>query len=503
MGMRYVRLCLALGLFVACLPHFQASAGFSAFDLRRGMDGLLDAPGGYGLTWMAAAGDVNGDGRRDVIVSTTTTDYNNRTDSGAAWVVFGPLKDGPTNVGDTPNGGFRIEGAEAGDYAGVGVAGLGDVNGDGLDDVLVGAYKANNVRNDQSGVAYVVFGKETNGTVDLALFKAPTPDGFRIDGASNRDHIGANIADTGDVNGDGFNDMILGSVFGGSAYVVFGKKDSTPVDLATFDLPSPQGFRIDHPTPPHNGEEAYGVEGVGDVNGDGRPDLYVDACPPTQRGYCKNKTSRAWIIFGKPGTAPVDVRDLGNAGFRIKGARDGTNLTTRPGGSADLNKDGKADFLVLGYGPYGRDAFVVYGKKNTDTIRLKKLGRRGYLINGWVGDSHGGPFNMKPFRDAAAAGDVNLDGIPDMVIGSPYSSPRGRKYAGTAFVIYGQRGRKTVELRNLGSRGYRLDGPEKNSLFPFHLEGVGKLNGDKRPDLLLNFPLRGKIIVSWGKKHGT
>jgi putative Ig domain-containing protein/FG-GAP repeat protein len=123
-------------------------------------------------------------------------------------------------------GGYRIDGAAAGDIAGKSVAGVGDVNGDGVPDVAVGAPNADPNGRSESGAAYVVFGTASAGTTDLASLGAA---GIRIDGAAAADNAGYRVAGA-DFNADGRPDVIVGALnasplgraFAGSAFVVLG-----------------------------------------------------------------------------------------------------------------------------------------------------------------------------------------------------------------------------------------------------------------------------------------
>ncbi len=145
-----------------------------------------------------------------------------------------------------PSDGFVIQGIFGSGYNRFSVASAGDVNGDGFDDIIVGAQ----FNNGTAGAAYVIFGKAAGfGTIDVGAL-APT-DGFQIVGDVAGDKLGRSVSGAGDVNGDGFDDLIVGAYQGdnggtdaGEAYVIFGKASG----LGTIDLTKPRGFsRFHHP----------------------------------------------------------------------------------------------------------------------------------------------------------------------------------------------------------------------------------------------------------------
>jgi hypothetical protein len=236
---------------------------------------------------VSSAGDVNGDGFDDLIVGAPGADPDALGTEGATYVVFGTAG-GFASTFDlsTLNGltGFRLDGVAAGDNAGYSVSSAGDVNGDGFDDLIVGAYLAE-PGGLESGAAFVLFGA-TGGfasTIDLATLDGLT--GFRLDGMAADDSAGRSVSSAGDVNGDGFDDLIVGAsgVAGatGASYVVFGAAGgfASTIDLSTLD--GTTGFRLDGVAVIDRAGNS--VAGAGDVNGDGFDDLIVGAIWPMRR----------------------------------------------------------------------------------------------------------------------------------------------------------------------------------------------------------------------------
>ncbi len=203
---------------------------------------------------VAAAGDVNGDSYDDVIVGAFGHGSGGFNSNGAAYVVYGKKAAFKPNLKVSAlNGanGFKIEGEGEANIAGAGVAAAGDVNGDGVDDLLVGAPQANAGGVLDSGASYVVFGrKQTTGGFPpvMPLASLDGANGFQMSGEDVDDESGWALAAAGDVDGDGFDDVIVGSsktdFNSGKSYVVFGKATAFSSVISLADLIGFNGFSV-------------------------------------------------------------------------------------------------------------------------------------------------------------------------------------------------------------------------------------------------------------------
>jgi hypothetical protein len=402
-----------------------AALGGSGFRIDGGV-----AAQNAGLV-VAGAGDVNGDGLADVIVGAYPADQNGRQNSGSVWVVFGKRDLAVVHLATLGAGGFRIDGAVAGDGAGFSVAGAGDVNGDGLADVLLSARFAT-AHGAETGSAYVVFGKQSSANVDLLSLGGQ---GFRIDGEAAGDAAGYSVAGAGDVNLDGRADVVVGAVgadhgrdASGSAYVVFGRTATTTIDLGSL---GGDGYRLDGATA---GEQTgWAVGGTGDINNDGRPDIVIGARSARAGGLAISGS--AYVVWGRPDTAGLDLGALGAGGFRIDGAAANDQAGWSVAGAGDFNGDRRPDVMVGAYAADNRSrsgagsAYVVFGKSDTAPVQLASLGAKGVRFDGaHAGDEAG--------QSVAAVGDFSGDRRPDVVIGAPGADDGGSQ-AGAAYVVTG------------------------------------------------------------------
>ncbi len=240
-------------------------------------------------------------------------DPGGNSSAGESYVVFGKTDGTPVNLSDVAagSGGFVINGIDEYDGSGRSVSGAGDVNGDGLADLIVGASLADPGGNDRAGESYVVFGKADGTPVELADVAAGSG-GFVINGIDPDDRSGTRVSGAGDVNGDGLADVIVGAWGAnpggndraGESYVVFGKADGTAVDLA--DVAAGIGGFVMNGIDPDD-LSGTSVSGAGDLNGDGLADVIVGARLADPGG--NSLAGESYVVF-----SPVIPGDLDGDG---------------------------------------------------------------------------------------------------------------------------------------------------------------------------------------------
>ncbi len=430
----------------------KAGAFTTPFDLStiNGTNGFKivdEAAGDHGGSSVAAAGDINGDGFDDLLIGAPEASPNG-VGSGAAYLVFGKASGfGAAFNLSALNGanGVKFQGEAAGHAAGKGVGGAGDVNGDGLADLIIGAPGAS-PHGFESGASYVVFGSTAGFAATFNLSTLNGTNGFKLQGEANQDHAGYSVSGAGDVNGDGFADVLIGSSAydnAGAAYLLFGKSApfTTPLDLST--LNGATGFKMLGEARQDGAGSA--VSAAGDVNGDGFDDVIVGA-PTAHRISAFTPAGASYVVFGKASgfTAALNLGALsGNDGFILQGEAGEQQYSGRSvAGAGDINGDGFDDVIVgmpdaadfrRGY------SFVYFGKAGgfaTVTLTMFRSptldGSDGFAIRGEASADESG-------TRVSVIGDINRDGFADLLIGAPSADPNGIN-SGAAYVIYGHSG---------------------------------------------------------------
>jgi VCBS repeat-containing protein len=437
---------------------------------------------------VSSAGDVNGDGFDDLIVGADSDDPNGSS-SGASFVVFGKTDGTKVELSDVEagTGGFVINGVSAGDYSGSSVSSAGDVNGDGFDDLIVGAY-TDDPNGSNSGASFVVFGKTDGTKIELSDVEAGTG-GFVINGVSADDKSGYSVSAAGDVNGDGFDDLIVGArnddpngSNSGASFVVFGKTDGTKVELSAVEAGT-GGFVINGVS--LGDYSGLSVSAAGDVNGDGFDDLIVGAKNDDPNG---ERSGASFVVFGKTNGTKVELSDIeaGIGGFVINGVSASDYSGRSVSSAGDVNGDGFDDLIVGAYrddpnGSYSGASFVVFGKTDGTKVELSDIeaGTGGFVINGVLAQDNSG-------RSVSSAGDVNGDGFDDLIVGAVYDDPNG-SYSGASFVVFGKTDGTKVELSAVeaGTGGFVINGVSATDFSGRSVSSAGDVNGDGFDDLIV------------------
>lgn len=463
-----------------------------------------------------AFGDINADGYDDLLLGARDADVSGGTDRGAVYVVFGgpggfpnPL---PLSTLDGTNG-FRLEG-EADSYVTSPVA-SGDINNDGLDDVIVGAYYRTTGAGVQCGQIYVIFGRASGWgasyVLNDALVDLPTLSGFRLNGVVASGYLGKAVT-VGDVNGDGRDDIIAAATEEdpnnrGSVYVVFGQDEATWA-ATSYDMTvggalidGTNGFRLRGVVDNgyiggHNSGSDYLDSGIaaGDINGDNRDDVVIGA--PYVDGGAGANSGAVYVVFGKSagwasslnltvGVAPID----GTEGFRLNGpaASDYAGMGVAVG---DISGNSYAE-IVIGAprvldNDYDGAAFVVFGKlgawASSTTLNGVFLdGANGFRIDGRQDSNEG-------LGLGTLVTDFNRDNIGDLILGASGPHAGAAATASGVYVIFGK--------STAWNAGYRTDGTLIDGVSGYYVAAAdvedevtylasGDFNGDNYPDLAL------------------
>ena len=415
-------------------------------------------PDAFAGASVAGAGDVNRDGYADVVVGAPLYDHT-VADEGIALVYLG------TQFGVSSAVATLLMGQQANVRFGSSVAGAGDTNADGYDDVVVGAssftwFLAN------EGAAFVFLGGPS-GIPNGAAFSAPTV----LRGGQSGSDMGSSVAGAGDVNGDGYDDVVVGAVdfnagepFEGAAFVFLGGPAGVPsvaAANAAATLQVGQSLSL----------MGGSVAGAGDTNGDGYADVLVGA---SEYMDGQSEEGAAFVYQGGP---------YGMAGYPMPAAaleanQAGARFGTSVAGAGDVNGDGYADVVVgaprydAGQADEGA-AFVFLG--SPAGIVSAGAATAATLLQSDQADSEFGD-------SVAGAGDVNGDGYADVVVGASLYDA-GESDEGAAFVFLGSA--SGVPSSSAADAAARLESDQQAALLGGSVAGAGDTNGDGFGDVVV------------------
>ncbi len=392
---------------------------------------------------------------------------------------------------------FKLNAEVASDGAGISVSNAGDVNGDGLDDMIVGSkYDNPSLAGGENGRSYVVFGSTSpNKVIDLSSIAAGSG-GFAIEGiAVTGAQAGRTVNGGGDFNGDGLTDLVVSAHGDTSVYVVYGKADGSAVSLEAIKAgTSTSGFMIDGTTAA-TANTGWSTDVVGDYNGDGIDDILIS----------EPGAGAAYLVYGKQNNTPVQLSSFSGVttqGFRIDGMATGT-LKNWVSAGGDINGDGLNDIVIgdqnnIVNGVRRGAAYVLFGTSDNSPVTATALGDRGYTIYGnsvWasLGD------------DITIVGDVNGDGLADIAVSDVDTYPR-------TYILYGKTTTDNIQLTSHstipGNQGFIVNSD-------YHLSGIGSVdathnheirvsaagdfNGDGLDDFMVGDHINQETYLIFGK----
>lgn len=440
---------------------------------------------GYSIS---GAGDVNGDGCDDFMVA----EYHNYVhgwNSGGVYLMLGDLEkrtDQNVDIEQAASAIFR--GSQEYDMAGYNVAGKGDFNGDGLDDLIIGAPGHWDRNPATPGWAYIVFGeKQTGWGKDCVL--ASRAD-VKLLGEADLDQFGYANSFVGDINHDGFDDIVCSSAYrnqgakwSGKAYLILG--DSTgwgEKDLVSKKAAASFVY-------PHNeAVVGYSVAGVGDVNQDGTPDFVIGV--PGANMAC--------LILGRPNVDWGEDFNLENSDYKFIGETEGDYAGSFISSANDVNHDGYPDFLISAIRSFfnGGRIYLVCGRKSWGS-REVGLSAVDASFRGEDVETHTG------FSTSGLV-DYDGDGFDDFLIGARYLNGPF-PHSGKLYLIKGRQGGWQQDY-NLEKVPDYFWGDDSITCAGWQVVDVGDVNGDYAHDFVTSGPFNstgahwsGKIYLFYGK----
>ena len=419
---------------------------------------------------VVGAGDVNGDGYDDILIGAYGNDDGDDK-AGQTYLILGKTSGWSMDT-DLSASDASFWGEDTGDLSGYRVAGIGDVNGDGYDDILIGAY-GDDDGGDFAGQTYLILGKASGWSMDTDLSESNAS--FR--GENSDDNSGWSVAGVGDVNGDGFDDVLIGapcnddgSNRAGQTYLILGKVSGWAMNTNLSEADASFWGENEHD------QSGVSVAGVGDINGDGYDDILIGANGNNDGG---SYAGQAYLILGKPSGWAMDT-ELSDSDASFLGETEHDYSGCSIAGAGDVNGDGYDDILI------GADCNDDGGEHAGQTYLI--LGNAsGWVMDTDLSDSDASFIGEKEYdysgRSVAGAGDVNGDGYDDILIGA-FGNDQGGYTAGQTYIILGKTSGWAM-YSELSDSDASFLGANINDYSGCSVASAGDVNGDGYDEILV------------------
>jgi hypothetical protein len=451
-------------LFLPCFLSAQTT--FDASELTKFLGEDIDDYTGRAVS---SAGDINNDGYYDLLISAMSDDDGGSL-SGSTYLFYGQ-DDAFSGDIDLSTADAKFIGEDEADLSGFSLSSAGDINNDGYDDFLIGAY-GDDDNGSATGSAYLIYGQaeEFSGTIDLSEVDA------KFYGENGGDFVSLGISAAGYVNNDDYADFIIGASgddtggdSAGAVYLIYGQNTrySGAIELSAADAKF-----IGEDTDDWAGEY---VGSAGDVNNDGYDDLLISATGDDAGGA---DAGAVYLVYGQTADFSGNI-DLSEADAKFIGEEASDYAGQAVDTTQDANNDNYDDFLI---GAPNNDAggsnagavYLVYGQSTAFDSLVDLSAADVKFIGEDAGDGAG--------SDVSFAGDINNDGYDDLLIAAQ-SDDDGGSNSGSIYLIKGQV-ENYPSTYDLSLANYKFTGEESADYAGRSVAGAGDVNNDNYDDII-------------------